>query len=62
MNRSPPHCKPWRSNINPTAVGNFQLRAGHPLYRVNEEVDYSAAALAVTKTKNATKTKKRRAI
>jgi hypothetical protein len=20
----------WRSNINPTAVGNFQLRAGHP--------------------------------
>jgi hypothetical protein len=32
------------------------------IYRVNEEVDYSAAALAVTKTKNATKTKKRRAI
>jgi hypothetical protein len=32
VNRSPPYCKPWRSNINPTAVGNFQLRSGHPRF------------------------------
>src|ERR1035437_4493532 len=38
----------WRSNINPTAVANFQLPAGHPPHRLHKgarRLDGPAAAV-----------------